>query len=192
MSEETSSGASEQTPPEPTPQELALRAAMAYRVLAWWEAMCTPIIKANAERIRDTPGMLTTMAEVDGARVATFTESMRRPFFEITDQDKFFDWADEQGETEWVIRKSFENAILKKRARWNAATGQAIDSTTGEVIPGVVQNPGGTHISVQPTFTDAGIERIDDALDAIFGKTAAALPMLGPALAAAEDTEAGA
>lgn len=191
MSEETSSGASEQTPPEPTPQELALRAALAYRVMAWWEAMCGPIIKTNAERIRDTPGMLTTLAEVDGARVATFTESKRRPFFEITDRDKFFDWADEQGETEWVIRKSFENAILKKRARWNAATGEAVDSITGEVIPGVVQNPGGAHISVLPTFTDAGAELLDNALNAIFGQAAAALPMLGAA-PAAEDAEAGA
>jgi hypothetical protein len=190
MSEETPS-ASEQTPPEPTPQDLALNAAMAYRVKAWWAAMCDPIIKANAEQIRNTPGMLTTMAEVDGVRAATFTEAKSQPFFEIADPDKFFDWADAMGETEWVIRPSFENAILKKRARWNAATGEAVDSATGEVIPGVVQKPGGASLSVKPTFTDAGKERIDDVLDVLFGKTVRALPMLGPA-PAAEDTEAGA
>jgi hypothetical protein len=179
MSQEKPS-ASEQTPPEPSPQELALRAAVAHRVLAFWKAFCQPVIDANNEYIETHPGIPSTVAQIEGIRAATFTESIRKAFFEITDADAFLEWADEQGETEWVVRKAFQEAILKKRARWDKKAGVAIDSQTGEVIPGVTQNPGGDFISVKPTFTDAGREHIDDVLSDLFGQTTTALPMLGP------------
>jgi hypothetical protein len=176
MSQEKPS-ASTETPPEPSPQELAMSAAMAYRVLAFWKGICQPVIDANAEYIRDNAGILSTTADVDGVRAATFTESVRKPFFEITDADAFFEWADEKGETEWVVRDSFLKAVLK-RARWNKKTGEAVD-VTGEAIPGMTQNPGGAHISVRPTFTDLGEEMLDDFLQGLFRQTAASLPMLG-------------
>ncbi|WP_143661425.1 hypothetical protein [Streptomyces pseudogriseolus] len=178
MSEEKPS-APEQT--GPSPQELALNAAMAYRVKAYWNALCDPIIDANKNFIRDNPGILTTVAEIDGARAAIFTESVKLPFFEVTDPEAFLRWADDKGETEWVVRKSFRDNILKKRARHIQQTGECVDSVTGEVIPGVTRNPGGTHISVKPTFTEAGEELLDNFLDALFGNAAAALPMLAPA-----------
>lgn len=188
MSQEKPSASDEQTPPEPSPQELALAAAVAERVMAYWKGICQPAIDANKGYIRDTKGVLTTVAEIDGIRAASFTESVRKPYFEISDEQQFLEWADEKGETVWVVRESFQEAILKKRARW--VNGEAVDSQTGEVIPGVTRNPGGAHTGVKPTFTAAGEEVIDKTLAQVFGKTAAALPVLGPA--AAEETAEGA
>ncbi|MEU5181172.1 hypothetical protein AB0G49_14080 [Streptomyces longwoodensis] len=186
MSQEQQGAPDNQAPPGPSPHELALRAAVAHRVLAYWEAICRPVINANKDFIRNDPGVLTTVAAIDGMRAASFTESVKQPFFEITDANAFLRWADDQGETEWVVRAAFQDAILKKRARW--VNGLCVDSVTGEVIPGVTQNPGGTHISVKPTFTEAGENYIDTVLDGVFGATAAAIPMLAPA-ASDDDAE---
>jgi hypothetical protein len=179
MSQEKPSAPDEQTQPGPDPQELALRAAVATRVLAFWKDLCQPVINANKAYIESNPGVLTTVAKMEGERVASFTESLKQPFFEVDDDDAFLQWADEKGETDWVVKESFKKAILERRARW--LNGECVDSVTGEVIPGVTRNAGGTHISVKPTFTEAGKERIDSLLTELFGKTAAAVPMLAPA-----------
>lgn len=181
MSQEKPSTSDEQTPPGPNPQELAMNAAVAMRVLEFWKGICQPAIDANKTYIEANPGVLTTVAKFEGERMASFTESLKQPFYEITDEDAFLAWADEKGETDWVVKESFKKAILKGRAR--SVNGVCVDSVTGEVIPGVTRNPGGAHISVKPTFTEAGRERIDDLLNELFGKTAAALPMLSPAAA---------
>lgn len=181
MSQEKPSTSDEQTQPGPDPQELALRAAVASRVLEYWKGICQPAIDANKAYIKTNPGVLTTVAKLDGERMASFTESLKQPFFEVEDDDAFLRWADEQGETDWVVREAFKKAILERRARW--VNGVCVDSVTGEVIPGVTRNAGGTHISVKPTFTEAGKERIDSLLTELFGKTAAAVPMLAPATA---------
>lgn len=187
MSQEQANPSAEQTPPGPAPDQLALNAAVATRVMAYWKAICQPVIDANKAYIRDNPGIPGTVAAIDGVRAASFTESTKQPYYEITDDRAFLEWADAQGETVWVVRESFVDAILKKRATWDKATRECVDSETGEVIPGVTRNPGGTHISVTHKFTAAGEEHIDSVLSRLFGNAAAALPMITPA--AAQDAE---
>ncbi|MEU9925041.1 hypothetical protein AB0H51_27800 [Streptomyces griseoluteus] len=187
MSQEQANPAAEQAPPALTPDQLALKAAVATRVMAYWSRICQPVIDANKEFIRDTPGIPGTVAAIDDVRAASFSEVTTKPFYEITDEAAFLEWADSKGETTWVVRETFVNVILKGRARWDAATDVCVDSATGEVIPGVTRNPGGTHKYVKYTFTAAGEELIDNTLNEVFGNVAAALPMIAPA--AAEDGE---
>ncbi|MBG7704898.1 hypothetical protein HCJ76_44255 [Streptomyces sp. MC1] len=189
MSQEQANPSAEQTLPEPSAGDLARNAALAMGVIAWWTRLCQPAIDANKRYIKENPGVLSTVAKLEGIQAAKFTESTTNPSFEITDRAAFLKWADSHGETEWVVRKAFQDAILKKRARW--VNGEAVDSVTGEVIPGVTRNPGGAHISVKPTFTEAGEELLARRLDEVFGPAAAALLMLGPASVedAAEGTE---
>ncbi|MER7937821.1 MULTISPECIES: hypothetical protein [unclassified Streptomyces] len=179
--------ASEQTPPAPSPDQFAHDAAIAQRVLAFWTNLCEPVIEANKAYLRSAKGVVTTVATVNGLRTTTFTQGTRKPYFEISDLSAFTDWADEKGETEWIIRSSFVKAILNKRARW--ANGEVIDGETGEVIPGVSYNKGGQPTGVTSTFTEAGLEFLDDVVREMFGPASAAMLAIG---AGSAETEAGA
>ncbi|MEU3501198.1 hypothetical protein ABZ726_10630 [Streptomyces hundungensis] len=171
----------DESTPSCTPEQLAQRAMLAYRVKAYVDALCDPVIKANSDFIRDTPGIGSTNAEFDGIRAVTFTGRAQQPFFFVEDEDAWKLWADEKGETDYLVKPSFTEAILKKRATWDARNQVVVDKATGEIVPGISYDPGGKFKGVQPTWTDAGMERIDEILHAVLGRAVAALPELGPA-----------
>ncbi|MER6232562.1 hypothetical protein ACFUC2_05200 [[Kitasatospora] papulosa] len=145
----------------------ALRAAVAYRVKKRVAEICDPVIEANAEHIRNTKGTRSLSAEMplpEGGTqpLGTFTRTMAKAKFRIEDPKKVLDYADAQGETDYVIRPSFEKALLA-RLIWNK--GSAVDTTTGEVVEGIGYDPGGLTDTVSPKWNDAGME----ALDAVLG-----------------------
>lgn len=171
-----------------TPEQLAQRAMVAYRVKEFFADLCDPHIAANAEYIEQTPGLRSTTASVDGGRLAvTFTESRRKPSFYVEDEDAFVQYADEKGEARFVANPAFEKAVLK-RAEWNAELETAVDKVTGEVLPGIGYKPGGDFISVKPSWTEGGLEYVDGVLAAVLGGAAKALPMIAPADEEPEDT----
>ncbi|MFF4188125.1 hypothetical protein ACFYZ9_33515 [Streptomyces sp. NPDC001691] len=167
--------------PSYTPEQLAQRAMLAYRVKAYVDALCDPVIKANSDFIRDTPGIRSTDAQFDGVRAVTFTGRTQQPFFFVEDEDAWKLWADEKGETDYLVKPSFTEAILKKRATWDAQNKVVVDKTTGEIVPGVSYDPGGKFRGVNPTWTDAGMEGVDKILQTVLGRAVAALPELSPA-----------
>ncbi|WP_167455552.1 hypothetical protein [Streptomyces tirandamycinicus] len=165
--------------------DLALRAAVAYRVKKRVAAICDPVINANADQINATKGMRSVATELplpDGGvmPLGTFTRSMAKAKFSVTDPKKVLEYADEQGETEYVIRPSFEKALLA-RVVLDPKTSEVIDSVTGEIVEGISYIPGGLTDTVGPKWSDAGVE----ALDALLGFVDAALEKL-PELTAAD------
>ncbi|MFB8025901.1 MULTISPECIES: hypothetical protein [unclassified Streptomyces] len=166
--------------------DLALRAAVAYRVMNRVSEICNSVIEANASYIKDTKGVRSITAElpIDGMSMplGTFTRAVSKPSFEITDPEKVLEYADEHDETEFVIRPAFLTA-LKQRLRYDPKTGCVFDSITKEVVEGFTYNPGGETRTVRPHWNDAGIE----ALDGLLGFIDAALEHL-PTLTAANFT----
>ncbi|MGW0763672.1 hypothetical protein ACWD1Y_45695 [Streptomyces sp. NPDC002814] len=165
--------------------DLALRAAVAYRVKARVASICDPVIDANAEHIRNSKGSRSQLAEMPlpngtAQPLGTFTRSMAKAKFVVTDEKKVLDYADEQGETEYVIRASFLTALLK-RVTLNQKTGDIIDTVTGEIVEGLAYDPGGLTDTVSPKWNAAGVE----ALDALLGFVDATLENL-PKLTAAD------
>lgn len=161
--------------------DLALRAAVAYRVKKRVANICDPVIEANAEHIRNTKGTRSLTAEMPlpegGSQpLGNFTQSMAKAKFYIEDPKKVLDYADGLDETEYVIRPSFVTALLG-RLVWKGE--QVIDTTTGEIVEGIGYNPGGLTNTVSPKWNDAGME----ALDALLGFVDVALENL-PSLTA--------
>ncbi|MEU7228954.1 hypothetical protein [Streptomyces chrestomyceticus] len=148
--------------------DLALRAAVAYRVKARVAEICDPVIEENAEYIRSTKGVRSTTAELPLASgstmpLTTFTEGLSQPKFEVTDEKALLDYADEKGETQYVIRPSYLKALMG-HLRFIAKTNTVIDATTGEVVPGVSYDPGGVPTSIKPSWSSQGKEALDDML----------------------------
>lgn len=170
-----------------TPEQLAQRAMVAYRVKEFFADLCDPHIAANAAFIEQTPGIRSTTASVEGRLAVTFTESRRKPSFYVEDEDAFVEYADGKGEARFVANPAFERAVLK-RAVWNAAAEVAVDKVTGEILPGIGYRQGGDFISVKPSWTEGGLEYVDEVLASILSGAANALPMIAPADEQPEDT----
>ncbi|MGC4951017.1 hypothetical protein ACLQ2N_33105 [Streptomyces sp. DT224] len=146
--------------------DLALRAAVAYRVKNLVAAVCDPVIEANAKHIRSTKGTRSLTAEMplpDGGTqpLGTFTQTMAKAKFRIDDPKKVLDYADALGETDYVIRQSFEKALL---SRLVYKDGQVIDPVTGEIVEGIGYDPGGLTDTVSPKWNNAGMEALDGRL----------------------------
>ncbi|MFF0754428.1 hypothetical protein [Streptomyces sp. NPDC004267] len=154
--------------PEVEPSDLALRAAVAYRVLERVKKICTPVIAANAEFIRMDKGSRSRMAELpvtDGQALplGSFTRTMAKPTWSITDPKAVLNYADEMGETEYTIRPSFQKALLD-RLVLDPKSGKAIDTATGEIVEGLTYVPGGLTDTVSPSWNKTGIAALDDLL----------------------------
>ncbi len=150
--------------------EMALRAAVAYRVKARVAEICDPVIKANSEHIKNTKGLPGTSAELpaDGfgdrtVPVGTFTRSLSKPSFVIEDDRKVLEYADERGETEYIVRPSYITALLG-RLHFDPDTKSVVDSTSGEVVPGIRYDPGGETLNVSPKWNKAGVAALDAKL----------------------------
>ncbi|MEU6632801.1 hypothetical protein ABZ905_31645 [Streptomyces parvus] len=148
--------------------DLALRAAVAYRVKQRIGEICDPLIAANADNITDTKGLRSTRAEMPLSAggtlaVGTFTRSVSKPKFVVADREAFLGYADEKGETEYVVRPAFEKGLLG-RLKYDPQSGDVVDPTSGEVIPGVTYEPGGDTLSVRPSWDTDGITALDDRL----------------------------
>ncbi|WP_433860127.1 hypothetical protein [Streptomyces kronopolitis] len=148
--------------------DLALRAAVAYRVKTRVAEICDPLIEANAEHIKTTKGLRSTEAEMpldSGGTmpVGAFTRSLSKPKFVVEDDKKVLDYADELGETEYVVRPAFLKNLLS-RLCYDPKTRAVIDSTTGELVPGIGYDPGGVTTSVSPKWNKAGTEALDTRL----------------------------
>ncbi|MBV1940786.1 hypothetical protein KUF83_30085 [Streptomyces sp. BV286] len=146
--------------------DLALRAAVAYRVQSRVAKICEPVIEANAAHIRSAKGTRSTAAELplpEGGTMplGTFTRQIKKPKFVIDDPKALLDYADEQGETEYVIRPAFQTALL---ARLVFRNGKVIDSVTGEIVEGISYDPGGLSNTVSPSWSTAGTDALDDRL----------------------------
>ncbi|MFJ5142940.1 hypothetical protein [Streptomyces sp. NPDC088707] len=148
--------------------DLALRAAVAYRVLKRVAEICDPVIEANAERIRQDKGSRSRTAElpaIEGTAplpLGTFTRKMAKPKWAVTDESALLDYADEKGETDYTVRPSFRTALLK-RVTLDPTSGKAID-ITGEIVEGLTYIPGGLTDTVSPSWDDVGIAALDDLL----------------------------
>lgn len=156
--------------------DLALRAAVAYRVKKRVAEICDPVIEENAEHIRTTKGTRSLTAEMplpEGGTqpLGTFTRTMAKAKFRIEDRKKVLDYADQLDETEYVVRPSFEKALL---ARLVYKDGKVVDTATGEIVEGIGYDPGGLTDTVSPKWNDAGME----ALDALLGFVDVALENL--------------
>ncbi|MFD7764092.1 hypothetical protein [Streptomyces microflavus] len=159
--------------PAVAPGDLALRAAVAYRVKARINAICDPVIEANADNIKTTKGLRSVTAEMPletggTAMVGTFTRSISKAKFVVEDPGLLLDYADEKGETEYVIRPAFLTSLMG-RLRHDAKTGAIIDSTTGELVPGIAYEPGGVTTSVKPSWNSAGTGALDERLGFLVG-----------------------
>ncbi|MET9528139.1 hypothetical protein [Streptomyces coeruleorubidus] len=170
--------------PTVDPSDLALRAAVAYRVMKRVEEICGPVIEANAAHIRQAKGTRSNYAELPLAAggtmpLGTFTRTMSKAKFVVDDEKKVLDYADEKGETQYVVRPSFLSALLK-RVQLDPATGKAVD-ITGEIVEGLTYVPGGLTNTVSPSWDTRGIGALDDLL----GFVDAALERL-PELTAAD------
>ncbi|MEU1221266.1 hypothetical protein [Streptomyces microflavus] len=185
----------EEENPTPVAQsDLALRAAVAYRVKKRVGLICDPVIKANAQHMTDEAGSKSRTAELplptgDVMQLGSFTRTMAKAKFEVVDEKKVLDYADEQGETQYVIRPSFLKALLS-RVTLNPKTGEIIDTATGEIVEGIAYVPGGLTDTVTPSWNNDGV----DALDCLLGFVDAALenlPHLTAANFALPELEAG-
>lgn len=159
----------EQDNPTPVAQsDLALRAAVAYRVKKRVEAICDPVIEANADHLVAEKVTKTRTAELplpsgSSMQLGSFSRTMAKAKFVVVDEKKVLDYADEQGETQYVIRPSFLKALLG-RVKLNPKTGDVIDTLTGEIVEGIEYKPGGLTDTVSPSWNSAGIEALDDML----------------------------
>ena len=127
-------------------------------------------------------GTRSVQAKVDGVPVATLTVSVPKPKFTVSDPDQFLTYADEQGETEIIVRPKpkFQEAVLK-RAVLDEETGQVVDKRTGEVIPGVTRIPGGQPSQASLTWNDDGFERLERAMkDGSLRHILGGMPQLPP------------
>lgn len=104
-------------------------------------------------------------AKVNGIAVATHTVAISKDKYVVGDADVFNAFAEERGEVEVIIqaRPAFRDAVLK-RAKYDKATGEIVDKTTGEVIPGITRIPGGRPTgTVSLTWKDGGQEAVMEA-----------------------------
>ncbi|MYW67113.1 hypothetical protein GTY65_24035 [Streptomyces sp. SID8379] len=125
-------------------------------------AVKTPLLAAYDDPERGTKSI---DVKVNGVAVATQTVSVSRDKYDVADDDKFNEFAEECGEAEVIIqaRPSFREAMIK-RAKFDKETGQIVDKLTGQVIPGMVRIPGGKPTgSVSLTWKDGGKEAVVDA-----------------------------
>ncbi|MGW1275471.1 hypothetical protein ACWD4V_00745 [Streptomyces tsukubensis] len=144
-------------------------------------AVKVPLINAYED---PESGIKSVDVKVGGIAVATHTVSVAKDKYQVGDEEAFTAYAEECGEAEVIIRArpAFLAAKLKD-ATYDKATGQIVDKTTGELIPGVVRIPGGKATgSVSLTWKDGGREAVMDAfhrgeLDALLR----GVPMLPPA-----------
>lgn len=95
--------------------------------------------------------------------IGTFTRSVSKPSFFVADDQAVFDYADELGETDFVVRPSFVTALLG-RVQYDARTNTVIDRITGEVVSGIGYDPGGVTLKVSPSWDTAGVEALDSYL----------------------------
>lgn len=158
--------------------DLALRAAVAYRVKQRVNEICNPVIEANAEHLRQQKSIRSLSAEMPlrtGGTIplGSFTRTMAQPKFIVTDEQKVLRYADEQGETQYVARPSFVSALLS-RVALDQKTGDIIDTLTGAIVEGIGYEPGGLTDVVSPKWSKDGIE----ALDGLLGFVDAALENL--------------
>jgi hypothetical protein len=165
--------------------DLALRAAVAYRVRQRVKEICDPVIEANAKHIRQQKSTRSLSAEMPlrtGGTIplGSFTRTMSKAKFYVADEKKVLRYADEQGETQYVARPSFVSALLG-RVRLDQNTGDIVDTLTGAIVEGIGYDPGGLTDTVSPKWSKDGIE----ALDALLGFVDATLENL-PTLTAAD------
>ncbi|MFD9248360.1 hypothetical protein [Streptomyces bottropensis] len=163
--------------PTVDPTDLALRAAVAYAVKKRVAEICDPVIEENAADIRKAKADRSRVAELPLATggtmpLGTFTRTMAKPKFVVADEKAILDYADEKGETQYVVRPSFLSALLK-RVRLDPKSGKAVD-ITGEIVEGLEYAPGGLTNTVSPSWDSAGIE----ALEGLLGFVDAALERL--------------
>ncbi|MFD0352990.1 hypothetical protein ACFVHW_04460 [Streptomyces sp. NPDC127110] len=160
--------------------DLALRAAVADRVMTLVKGICQPVIDANAAHIRSTAGLRSTTAQLpdeDGTvPLATFSRRMRRESFFVEDRAAWLNYAEQRGETEVTVKPAFETAVLG-RGRWDRGTRSVIDSKTGEILPGIGRTAGGETVGVGVSWTDDGRTLIDEHLG-FLGPMLADLPAL--------------
>jgi hypothetical protein len=148
--------------------DLALRAAVAYRVKARVAEICDPLIDANAAYVKETKGVRSTEAEMplDGGGtmpVGAFTRSMTKSKIVVADEKVVLDYADARGETLYVVNPAFLKTLIS-RLRYVPKSGEIVDSTSGEVVPGFRYEPGGETVSVSPKWSSAGVEALDARL----------------------------
>ncbi|MER7759490.1 hypothetical protein [Streptomyces sp. NPDC097619] len=149
--------------------DLAIRAAVAYRVMKLVKNICQPLIDANADHLKNTPGLRSTTAEMPAGPhgrilIGNFTRSVSKPGCFVEDERALLDFAEERNELEYVIRPAFLEGLLA-RVRYDHATDSVVDPETGEVVPGIGYDPGGATLKVSPHWDPAGL----DALDALLG-----------------------
>jgi hypothetical protein len=84
------------------------------------------------------------VVEIDGEEVGHYKVNLTKDRFEIEDQAKFDEYAEDKGEIDIVItaKPAFVDAVLAHAHR-NPETGTIFDSRTGEEIPGIKYVPGG-------------------------------------------------
>ncbi|MGP4048274.1 hypothetical protein [Streptomyces sp. 2A115] len=84
------------------------------------------------------------VVEIDGEEVGHYKVNLTKDRFEIEDQAKFDEYAEDKGEIDIVItaKPAFVDAVLAYAHR-NPETGTIFDSRTGEEIPGIKYVPGG-------------------------------------------------
>ncbi|WP_030372362.1 hypothetical protein [Streptomyces rimosus] len=148
--------------------DLALRAAVAYRVKARVADICDAVIRENAAYIESTKGVRSTAAKLplpsgDSMPLTTFTQGVSKPKFVVEDEKALLDYADEKGETQYVIRPAYLEALMS-HLRYIAKTNTVVDATTGEVVPGIGYEPGGEPTSISPKWNTQGKEALDDML----------------------------
>jgi hypothetical protein len=164
---------------------LALQAAVAMRVKDRVNALCDAVIAANNEHIKTTKGLRSTTAELpaegdsDRAQpLVTFTRRYSKSSYSVADEDGLLEYADEQGETEYVVRPSFKAALLK-RAQYDKDTGTVVDPATGAVLGFIAYDPGGELLGVSTRWANEGKDTVDAHLRPL-DEALAAIPALGP------------
>jgi hypothetical protein len=95
----------------------------------------------------------------DGVRLGKFTKTRGRLTPTITDERKFLQWVQDRypDEIEQTIRPAFRTKILDTAKKH----GEAVDLSTGEVVPGIELRHGDPYISFrsEPGYQEVVAER---------------------------------
>lgn len=120
-----------------TPRELALRLAaltvIADRVEVEREATRAAIVDAL-----DALGGDSVRAELpDGTRIGKVSITAPKPSARVLDEDALAGWVAETHPTEvvWRVREAYRKVILDRAIA--GPDGEAVDPSTGEIIPGI-------------------------------------------------------
>jgi hypothetical protein len=136
------------------------------------QAVKLAVLKALKSRIRDLEidinahlmsildeGDAKAASLPDGARLGKFTKTRGRATPTITDERKFLQWVQDRhpDEIEQTIRPAFRTKILDSAKKY----GEAVDPTTGEVVPGIELRHGDPYISFrsEPGYQQLVAER---------------------------------